>query len=106
MIIIVTDIEVSQVAQWWRIQLPMQETQEMQVWPLSQEDSLEEEKATTRPGGLQSTGSQRVEHDWGTEHTHNNRYVSLYLSKPIEIYNAVNYGLWVSIICQCRFIIP
>ena len=35
----------SQVAQWWRIHLPMQETREMQVWPLGQEDPLEEETA-------------------------------------------------------------
>ena len=62
----------SQVAQWWRIHLPMQETQEMQVWPLRQEDPLEEETAahssilawripwTEEPGRLQSRGSQRV----------------------------------------------
>ena len=55
--------------------LPMQETQEMQVRFLSQEDPLEEEMAThssilTReipwteePGRLQSMGSQRVGHD-------------------------------------------
>ena len=38
-------IGASQEAQWWRIHLPMQETQEMQVWSLSQEDPLEEEMA-------------------------------------------------------------
>ena len=32
----------SQVAQWQRIRLPMQETQEMWVWSLGQEDPLEE----------------------------------------------------------------
>ena len=36
----------SQVAQWERICLPMQETQETWVPSLSQEDSLEEETAT------------------------------------------------------------
>ena len=36
----------SQVVQWLRVHLPMQETQEMRVWSLGQEDSLEEEVAT------------------------------------------------------------
>ena len=52
------------------------------VQSLGQEDLLEEEMAThssilawkipwtEEPGGLQSTGSQRVGHDWATEHTH------------------------------------
>ena len=52
--------------------------QEMQVWSLGQEDPLEEEVTThhsvlawetpwrEEPGGLQSTGSQRVRHDWAT----------------------------------------
>ena len=55
--------------------MPMQETQEMQVQSLSQEDPLEEEMATRsstlawrtpwteEPGGLQSTGLRRVGHD-------------------------------------------
>ena len=36
----------SQVAQRWRICLPMQETWEMQVWSLGQKDPLEKEMAT------------------------------------------------------------
>ena len=56
-------------AQWQRICLPMQET------PLDQEDPLEEEvvthssihagkiPCTEKPGGLQSIGLQKVEHD-------------------------------------------
>ena len=52
----------------------MQEMQETQVQPLSQENPLEEEMATyssvlawrtpltEEPGGLQSMGSQRVRH--------------------------------------------
>ena len=36
----------SLVAQWWRICSPMQETQEMQVRSLGQEDPLEEEMET------------------------------------------------------------
>ena len=53
----------------------MQETQEMQVQSLDQEDPLEEEMTThssifawkipwtEEPDGLQSMGSQRVKHD-------------------------------------------
>ena len=54
----------------------MQETWEMRVWSLGQEDPLQEDIAThssilaweipctEEPGGLQSTGSQRVGYDW------------------------------------------
>ena len=59
----------------------MQETQEMQVQSLGQEDLLEEDMAThsnilawripwtEEPGGIQSVGLQRVTHDLvtGTE---------------------------------------
>ena len=53
----------------------MQETQEMWVWSLGQEDPLEKEMAnlfsilawripwTEDPGGIQSMGSQGVRHD-------------------------------------------
>ena len=66
----------SQVAQWQRIHLPMQE---MWVGSLGQEDSMEEEMTTLsgilawgipwteEPGGPQSRGSKRVEHNWATE---------------------------------------
>ena len=62
-------------AQWERICLPMQETQEMRVPSLGWEDALEEEMAThpsilawkipqtEEPGRLQSTRSQRVGRD-------------------------------------------
>ena len=58
---------------------PMRETW---VWSLGQEDPLEKEMATCssilawripwmeEPGRLQSTGSQRVRHDWATSLTH------------------------------------
>ena len=58
----------------------MQETQETQVPSLAQKDSLEEETATDssilawkipwakEPGGLQSMGLQRVQHDRATKH--------------------------------------
>ena len=60
----------------------MQETQEIQVQSLVQEDNLEKEMAThssilawkipwtEESGGLQSTGSQRAGHNLATEHTH------------------------------------
>ena len=50
------------------------------VWSLDWEDPLEEDMAThssilvwripwiAEPGGLQSVGSERVEHEWGTKH--------------------------------------
>ena len=56
----------------------MQESQETWVRSLGREDPLEKEMAThssvlawenprtEEPGGLQSMGSQRVWHDWGT----------------------------------------
>ena len=62
-------------AQWVKNLPAMQETQEMQLPSLGQEDPLEKEMAahssilaweipwTEEPGGLQSTGSQRVGHD-------------------------------------------
>ena len=63
----------------------MQETQEMLVQPLGQEDPLEEEMAThpstlawkvpstEEPGGLQPKGLQRVGQDWATKHTAQHR---------------------------------
>ena len=55
--------------------------QETQVWSLGQKDSLEKKMATLssilawrtpwteEPGRLQSTGSQRVRHDWETQYS-------------------------------------
>ena len=69
----------SQVAQRWRICLPMQEIQAMGVWSLGWEGSLEEDMAThsnilawgipwtEEPSGLQSLGSQKVRHEWATK---------------------------------------
>ena len=74
--------EVSQLAQWLRIHLPMPETQEMWVWSLGQEDPLEKGMATRSSilaGGSDGQRSleayspwelQRVGHDWVTEHAH------------------------------------
>ena len=71
---------------WWasqvaRICLPMQETPEMRVRFLGQEDPLEKEMAThssilaweipwtEEPGGPQSMGLRRVRHDYVHRHT-------------------------------------
>ena len=60
----------------------MKETQEKHIWPLGQEDTLEMngnplqysclENSMDRGGwwATQSMGSQRVGHDWATEHAH------------------------------------
>ena len=65
-------VSASLVAQWLKKQPVMQETQETRIRSLDQEDPLEEGMAThystlawripwtEEPGGLQSTGSQRV----------------------------------------------
>ena len=67
-------------AKWSRTHLPMQETQETWVQSLGGEDPLEEEMATHSSilawkipwteelSGLQSMGSQRVEHNWACMH--------------------------------------
>ena len=64
-----------QVAQWYRICLPMQEMQEMQFRPLGGEDLLEEEMATHSStitwktpwteelAALQSMGLKRIGHN-------------------------------------------
>ena len=65
-----------------------QETQEMQVQSLGQEDLVEEQMATyssilawripwmEEPGGLQSMRSQRVGHDWVLTHM---KYLNIYI---------------------------
>ena len=59
----------------------MQQIQEIQVWSLSGEDPLEEGMEThssilvwrnlwtEEPGGLESTGPQRIRHDWAQQHS-------------------------------------
>ena len=71
--------------------LPMQETQEKWVQSLGWEGFLEEEMATQssilawvipwtqEPDGLQSTGSERVRHNWVTE------WVRVYLKAPAGV---------------------
>ena len=66
-----TEVRASQVAQWQRTHLPMQEMQETRVGSLGLEDPLESEMATHSSilawripwTELQSIGLQRVRHD-------------------------------------------
>ena len=72
-----SNLHFHKVAEWKRTRLPMQDTQEMRVRSLGQEDPLEREMAThsnnlaweipwtwtEEPGRLQSTESQRVGRD-------------------------------------------
>ena len=63
----------------------MQEMQEKRVWSLGQEDPLEMASHssslawkipwTEEPGRLQSTGLQRVRHDWAHMHTHRKQHM-------------------------------
>ena len=56
----------------------MQETREIQVWSLGQEEKMATHSSilawripsTEEPGGLQSKGSQRVRHNWANEQAH------------------------------------
>ena len=69
--------------------------QKTQVHPLGQEDPLEKETATNssnlaweipwteEPGGLQSTGSQRVGHDSAAEQGHVQTIVGPFLCIPL-----------------------
>ena len=64
-----------------RIRLPMHKLQESRIWSLGQEDPLQKEMTTRSSilvwkilwteelGGLQFMGSQRVGHNWATEHS-------------------------------------
>ena len=100
----------SQVAQWQRIRLPMQEMQEMRIPSLGQEDPLEKEMAihssilawkipwTEESEGLKSTGSQRVGHNWACTRTHVILYASLLYAyflfiSPVCLSNATKITL-------------
>ena len=70
-----------------RIHPPIQETQEMRIQSLGQEDPQEKEMAThssilvrevpwtEEPGGLQSMGLEGVRHDWAHMHTRHNTHI-------------------------------
>ena len=75
----------------------MQAMQELQVRSLGGEDPLEEGMEThssilawriswtEEPGGLQSTGSQRVGHDWSTNTSHFHAF-------PVQSYMLAGLG--------------
>ena len=89
----------SQVAQWVKNMPAGQETQETRVRSLGRKDSLEKYMAThssilawripwtVEPGGLQSTGLQRVGHNWSDRsdwaHMHPLFYFSLSYRDPV-----------------------
>ena len=92
----------------------MQETQEIRVWSLGQEDTLEEIAThssilawkipwTEESGGLQSMGSQRVGCDWATKHTCM-QYDIVYVSCNFFIHSSVDghvgcfRALWVMLL--------
>ena len=74
----------------------MQETEEMWVPSLHQEDPLKKEMTThsgilawkipwaEEPGELQSMGSQRVGHSGEIEHTHTQDFNSIFGKGPME----------------------
>ena len=76
-----------------KIYLPVQETQEMQVWSLHQEDPLEKEMAThssilawripqtEEPGGLPPRGLKESDMtEWAQQHTVETKW---YVTKPL-----------------------
>ena len=104
---------VSQVGQWLRISLPMQETW---VQCLGREDLLEKEMAnpsrilawkipwTKEPGRLQSMGLQTVAHkwaaeplsNWATEHIYTQAFQLWQGSKNSSALGLVCINLWIS----------
>ena len=77
---------------------------ETQVWSLGQENPLEKGMAahlsslswkipwTKEPGGLQSTGSQRVQHDWATN-TYIRQFSLVQFSRSVVSYSLRPHGL-------------
>ena len=86
-------------ASWVGKEFTRQEAQEMWVGFLGQEDLLKKEMAThsrilawkipwtEEPGRLQSTGSQRVGHNWVTEHAHCYNYSVGYREWSLEAWS-------------------
>ena len=116
-------VEASLVGQTIKKLPAMQETQEMKVWSLGQEDYLEKEKAahssilvwripwTEEPGGLQSMGSQTAGHDWATNtftfHFLSFTYLKSYLILKSNHFSYFYSGLhkvrWHTIIKVCEY---
>ena len=76
----------------------------VQVWSLGQEDPMEKKMATHSSflawkipwteelGGLYTIGSQRVGHDWATEHTHTHTHT--HKCTYTHIYRASSVAQW------------
>ena len=103
----------SQVVQWWRIHLPVQETQEIQVWFLGWEDPSEEEMAThssilaweiswtEEPGRLRSTRLQRAGHDWAYTHkTMRMRVLWIFFIKVLSSSHVWKKLIYICILCE------
>ena len=94
----------SQVAHWQKIPLPMRETQ---VWPLGQEDPLEQQMTThssilawkipqtEESDRAQSMGLQRVRQNWqDTSNVYINLYICIYIYIYIYICRYVCIYVW------------
>ena len=57
---------------------------------------------TEEPGGLQSTGSQRVGHDWATTHTHTHTHTHSYACVQCHFFYMVYHELSISITSSWR----
>ena len=101
----------SQVALVVRNSPAMQETQEMQIQSLGQEDPLEEGMATCssildwripwteESGGLQSKGPERVGHDWSNFYTEGHLgcfQVLLIVNYAVNIHVSAFVWTWIS----------
>ena len=115
-------VEASLVGQTIKNLPAMQETQEMQVWSLGQEDYLKGMAAhssilvwripwTEEPGGVQSMGLQRAGHDWATNtftfhflsFTYLKSYLILKSNHFSYFYSGVHKVGWHAIIKVCEY---
>ena len=90
---------------------------ETQVWSLGWQDPLEKEMAThsstltwkipwrEEPGGLQSTGSKRVRHDWATSLSFSHPYVTTGKTIALTIWTFVGKVMSLLFNMLSRFVI-
>ena len=94
------------------------ETQETQVWFLGQKDPLEKEIAThssilawkiprtEEPGGLKSMGSQRIGHNWVTNHAHVYRnYFFCFIGSNPYLCGGVKISPFCCLICLSSLVV-
>ena len=82
---------------------------ETQVWSLGGDNPLEKEMAThssilaweishpEEPGGLQSVGLQRVEHNWATKQQNGQNLLCLPVSLPSSCTLTLGLALWLAL---------